>query len=341
MQLWTPKLIDLTERALRLFSSALPVIDGVKLRVSLGDSEFNLATPLIYVGRAIVVGGITPRKGIWKLNGQFLNMDVSDEVTLDLPSDTVFDVGVELGSLRFDLKDVEVGDRVQSVYYNVPVRQTDTFEGRTKELDTLKEWMEDEDTRFCLIYGDGGFGKTTLALELLNRLPRTAALSLTGISDIAAFSSKAVLALIEPLASRPAQWAAKCQSEFGLRRSDAFIALGVWTQDCHFGIEKRRDAGPSLVTHVLRPTTNGKTGCLMPPRVEFAGMIAQPRGRRRQEADMHRKALALTIRQPCSRGKMTCRSLYCLHAQIVCCNKWTTGMNASATVRAARSQPLR
>src|SRR5690606_13257451 len=108
-------------------------------------SEFNLATPLIYGGRAIVVGGITPRKGIWKLNGQFLNVDASDEVTLDLPSDTVFDVGVELGSLRFDLKDVEVGDRVQSVYYNVPVRQTDTFEGRTKELDTLKEWMEDED----------------------------------------------------------------------------------------------------------------------------------------------------------------------------------------------------
>lgn len=169
-QIWTPRLIDLTERALRLFSSALPVIDGAKLRVSLGDSDFNLATPLIYRGRAIVVGGITSRKGIWKLNGQFLNVDVSDDVTLDLPSDTVFDVGVELGSLRFDLKDVEVGDRVQSVYYNVPVRQTDTFEGRTKELDTLKEWMEDEDTRFCLIYGDGGFGKTTLALEFLNRL---------------------------------------------------------------------------------------------------------------------------------------------------------------------------
>lgn len=169
-QLWVPKLIDLTQRALRCFSNALPVIDGAKLRVSLGDSEFNLVTPLIYDDRAIVVSGITPRKGVWKLKGQFLNVDVSDEIILDLPSNTVFDVGVEIGSLRFDLKDVDVGDRVQSVYYNVPVRQTDTFEGRTKELDILKEWMEDEDTRYCLIYGDGGFGKTTLALEFLNRL---------------------------------------------------------------------------------------------------------------------------------------------------------------------------
>lgn len=169
-QLWAPKLIELTDRALRLFSNALPVVEGGRLKVYLGDSEFFLATPLVSGGKAIVIGGVTSRKGIWKLNGQFLNVDVADDVTLDLPEDTIFDVGVELGSLRFGLKDVDVGDAVQSVYYNVPVRQTDTFEGRTKELDSLKEWMEDEDTRFCLIYGDGGFGKTTLALEFLNRL---------------------------------------------------------------------------------------------------------------------------------------------------------------------------
>lgn len=169
-KLWAPKLVDLSERALRLFSNALPVIDGAKLRVSLGNSEFYLATPLICDGKVIVIEGIKSRKGIWKLNGQFLNVDVSNDVTLDLSPDTVFDVGVEVGSLRFDLKDVEVGNRVQSVYHNVPIRQTDTFEGRTKELKILKEWMEDEDTRFCLIYGDGGFGKTTLVLEFINRL---------------------------------------------------------------------------------------------------------------------------------------------------------------------------
>ena len=125
-----------------------------------------------------------------------------------MPSDTIFDVGVELGSLRFGLKDVEVGDRVQSIYYNVPVRQTDTFEGRTKELDTLKEWMEDEDTRFCLIYGDGGYGKTTLALEFLNRLLEgeieidgkfPSIISFKGVSDAMEDSIRELLLCLYPV----------------------------------------------------------------------------------------------------------------------------------------------
>ena len=34
---------------------------------------------------------------------------------------------------------------------------------------TLKEWVDDEDSRYCLIFGDGGYGKTTLVLEMLNQ----------------------------------------------------------------------------------------------------------------------------------------------------------------------------
>lgn len=52
----------------------------------------------------------------------------------------------------------------------LPHKQTTSFLGRGEQLDDLKEWWDDEFSRTCLIYGEGGIGKTTLALEFLNRI---------------------------------------------------------------------------------------------------------------------------------------------------------------------------
>lgn len=169
-QLWAPKLVELTEQCFDLFSSAFPLIENSKLSVGLGDSQLSLSTPLVCEGRALVISEIEARKGIWKLKGQILNLDVANDVTLELGINPIFDVSGERGASRFDLRDVQLEESNVSVFHNVPVRQTNTFEGRKKELDTLKEWINDEDTRFCLVYGDGGFGKTTLTLEFLNEL---------------------------------------------------------------------------------------------------------------------------------------------------------------------------
>jgi hypothetical protein len=51
----------------------------------------------------------------------------------------------------------------------VPDRTTETFQGRGDEQRLLASWMDDDDSRTCLIYGDGGVGKTTLVIELLHR----------------------------------------------------------------------------------------------------------------------------------------------------------------------------
>lgn len=169
-QLWTPKLVELAEQCFELFSATMPVVDGSTLIAKLGNSDFVLSTPLVVQGKALVISDVGARKGIWKLRAQTLDIEVSSDVTLDLDVNPIFDVSGEQAALRFDLKDVEVSNGIASVYHNIPVRQTNTFEGRQKELDTLEEWLNDEDTRFCLVYGDGGFGKTTLALEFLNRL---------------------------------------------------------------------------------------------------------------------------------------------------------------------------
>lgn len=170
LQLWTPKLVALTDRCLQLFSTAFPLMEKSSLLVALGDSQLTLSTPLVCSGKALVIGDVGARKGIWKLHGQILNLDVASDVTLDLGVTPIFDVSDEPGVSRFPLQEVQIGDTKASVFHNIPVRQTNTFEGRSKELKLLHDWIDDEDSRFCLVYGDGGFGKTTLALEFLNKL---------------------------------------------------------------------------------------------------------------------------------------------------------------------------
>ncbi|PXW99175.1 hypothetical protein C7444_1013 [Sphaerotilus hippei] len=44
------------------------------------------------------------------------------------------------------------------------------FTGRAKELSSLAQWMDDSDSRKCMVWGDGGVGKTTLVVEFLHRL---------------------------------------------------------------------------------------------------------------------------------------------------------------------------
>lgn len=43
------------------------------------------------------------------------------------------------------------------------------FTGRSSELASLEEWADDMDSRRCMVYGDGGMGKTTLVIEFLHR----------------------------------------------------------------------------------------------------------------------------------------------------------------------------
>lgn len=52
----------------------------------------------------------------------------------------------------------------------VPARITGSFTGRRSQLRELEEWIEDTESRACLVYGDGGLGKTTLVVEFLHQL---------------------------------------------------------------------------------------------------------------------------------------------------------------------------
>ncbi|NLA20151.1 hypothetical protein GPU89_29570 [Burkholderia cepacia] len=52
----------------------------------------------------------------------------------------------------------------------LPNRLTDEFAGRQREMDELHDWFDDVESRACMLYGDGGIGKTTLAVEFIHRV---------------------------------------------------------------------------------------------------------------------------------------------------------------------------
>lgn len=169
---WVPKLSELVRRSLGCFGETLPhVIDGNALKVAIGSSELTVKTPLLRAGSPVVISGVETRKGIWKLEGQTLAWETSNSFTIDLPEGSVFEELESNFPSKFNVIELEFGGNRHSVFSNVPVRQTSIFEGRSKELSTLTEWInEPEESKFCLIFGDGGIGKTTLALEFLNRI---------------------------------------------------------------------------------------------------------------------------------------------------------------------------
>lgn len=169
---WAPKLSVLLARSLACFGNTLPsVVDANMLKVTIDSSELTLKTPLLYGGMPVVISGVESRKGIWKLDGQTLAWDKSDAFAVNLPEGSVFEELESNFPSKFDVIELEFEGGKHSVFSNVPVRQTNTFEGRTKELTALAEWMnEPDESKFCLIFGDGGIGKTTLALEFLNRI---------------------------------------------------------------------------------------------------------------------------------------------------------------------------
>lgn len=52
----------------------------------------------------------------------------------------------------------------------LPGRLTTDFVGRESEMNSLSDWFDDSMSHCCMIYGDGGYGKTTLVVEFLHQL---------------------------------------------------------------------------------------------------------------------------------------------------------------------------
>ncbi|MFK5949376.1 MAG: hypothetical protein QM500_11490 [Methylococcales bacterium] len=167
---WSERTENILRDCLEVFDCIIPVkIDDTTVKLSKACGNLHIETPVLQKNKAIVILSIVTRKGLWKLNGQLLSNENAEEFTIDLPEDNIFSMKNIRSSNEYELTDIISNDKEFSFFHNIPVRQTDIFEGRQTELNALIEWMDDEDSRYCLVYGDGGYGKTTLVLELLNQ----------------------------------------------------------------------------------------------------------------------------------------------------------------------------
>lgn len=167
---WASKTENILVDCLSVFSKILPTVKNSNTLNPLEKFEKHLVeTPIIVNGSPIVIISAQVKKGIWKLKGQLLSNENAEEFSVELPENNIFN-STSLKSIgRYELTEIVSKNKMNSIFHNIPVRQTDTFEGRKEELALLKEWVDDEDSRYCLVFGDGGYGKTTLVLEMLNQ----------------------------------------------------------------------------------------------------------------------------------------------------------------------------
>lgn len=161
---WANKLEKAAHKALEVFDDALPSKEN-RLRII---DNYKVSIPLTYNNLPFVINSIRNRKGLWKLKGQTLSITKSEDFILDLSCTDLFDIQPYISDRGYKLIEIN-NNRKDVVLHNIPIRQTDTFEGRESELIALNDWYNDEDSRVCLIFGDGGYGKTTFILESLNK----------------------------------------------------------------------------------------------------------------------------------------------------------------------------
>lgn len=89
-----------------------------------------------------------------------------DDVSYEVPDIFELDSGTEFN--RYEI--LRTYSDEWSPLAILPDRLTEDFTGRDRELDELRDWLDDTESRACMLYGDGGIGKTTLAVEFVRRL---------------------------------------------------------------------------------------------------------------------------------------------------------------------------
>lgn len=170
VETWAVKQVVLVNDLLEGMSSLVPEVDGNALFIDIYNEKIQVDFPLLYNNKCIVISSVANKKGLFKLNLQTLDWDAKEKTTIDIPDDNILNNNKLSPSPRFSWSSQIIDEEDNSFCHNIPKRQTSNFVGRQPEIEILKEWMCDFDHRSCLIYGDGGFGKTTFLLEFFNSI---------------------------------------------------------------------------------------------------------------------------------------------------------------------------
>jgi tetratricopeptide (TPR) repeat protein len=184
---WFP---PLTRILICVLEPLLPAVsDDGKLVLYAPNREVKLQTLRLIDGAPLVIRRIKKRGSTWRLEYQRLNLDLASTGSYDLTQNLLL-THIEAGASLYSPRSVVVGPSdTWRPLVSLPARQTNEFYGRGNELKQLEQWFLDTDSRACLVYGEGGIGKTTLALEFLNSLLDSPSQRLTWRPDVIAFYS--------------------------------------------------------------------------------------------------------------------------------------------------------
>ncbi len=121
-------------------------------------------------GQLVLVRKIENRGSVWRIRGQTLSHQKSTALLIEVSDKCGLLGEIKAKQTGLISRVVSTGDDFWRASVLLPLRQTQSFEGRIEEIASLHDWWSDLDSRACLIYGEGGIGKTTLVLEFLNDL---------------------------------------------------------------------------------------------------------------------------------------------------------------------------
>ncbi|SPA38613.1 hypothetical protein CBM2606_A150098 [Cupriavidus taiwanensis] len=150
------------EKVFDCVSSLLPQINGLDLVVA--SIKFPIPFPIDSI---CCFREIARKSDGWRYRYQTLNISESEEgIGFISPESALPRL---LSENRSILNSRSISDNWHPIFI-LPIKQTTSFLGRGEQINHLAEWWDDEYSRTCLLYGEGGIGKTTLALEFINRV---------------------------------------------------------------------------------------------------------------------------------------------------------------------------
>jgi archaellum biogenesis ATPase FlaH len=153
----------------------LPVVakpDGKLLLPSYGDRPSEeLVTLRLFDGNPICY------RRLRRTSAGRVQVDAQIQKTLLTRSDVTYEVQNILLDLpraatpEYDIVEPTWTDSWKP-FVHIPDRlaSSEVFTGRAKEMRALADWADDPDSRKCMVWGDGGVGKTTLVVEFLHRM---------------------------------------------------------------------------------------------------------------------------------------------------------------------------
>lgn len=167
----TPAESDAIELILERLKAALPLlITDTSALVLAAPNGVSITLKLLKAVEKNLVcyRNITSRAGgRCKVQAQVM-LSVSSRADIEYETDDILSLAPQKARRLFEV--LSTSNSNWSPLGFVPDRQTDVFTGREDEVGEIANWLDDEGSRACLIYGDGGIGKTTFALECIHKL---------------------------------------------------------------------------------------------------------------------------------------------------------------------------